>query len=172
MRAAATPGVCGVVLLASPGEKLGDTIRKQLRGNPANAPFLASAEQALAELEAGRKVAVDGLHPALAQGLFNPAVQDFMIELLAQDPPRLAAAVRRPMLIVQGGRDVQIDAANGDALRKAKPEATYALFPAMSHVLSDGPAERSANLAAYAKPDLPLTAGLADRIAAFVSGTK
>lgn len=172
MRAAATPGVCGVVLLATPGEKLGDTIRKQLRSNPANAPFLAPAEQALAELEAARRVPVDGLHPGLAQGLFNPAVQGFMIELLAQDPSRLASAVTRPMLIVQGDHDVQVDTANGDALRKANPKAAYALFPAMSHVLSDGPAERSANLATYAETDRPLTPGLADRIAAFITGAK
>jgi pimeloyl-ACP methyl ester carboxylesterase len=41
MRAAAGPNVCGVVLLAAPGEKLGETISKQLRANPANAPLLA-----------------------------------------------------------------------------------------------------------------------------------
>ncbi|WP_344705586.1 alpha/beta hydrolase [Sphingomonas swuensis] len=172
LRAADAPGVCGVVLLAAPGETLGQTIRKQLRANPANAPFLASAEAALTELEAGRKVSVDGMHPALAQSLFNPAVQGFMIELLSQDPSRLATAVRRPMLIVQGGHDVQVGLANGDALKKAAPRASYVLFPAMSHVLSDGPAERAANLATYAEADRPLTAGLADRVAAFVTGAK
>ena len=66
MRAANGPNVCGVVLLAAPGERLGDTIRKQLRANPANAPVLASAEKALGELEAGRKVPVDG--PASGAG--------------------------------------------------------------------------------------------------------
>nr|WP_314446273.1 alpha/beta fold hydrolase [uncultured Sphingomonas sp.] len=172
MRAAAVPGVCGIVLLATPGEKLGETIRKQLRANPANAPFLESAEAALAELEAGRKVATEGLRPALAQGLFNPATQTFVSELLRQDPPRLAAAVAKPMLIVQGGHDVQVGTANGEVLRKAAPKATYALFPAMSHVLGDGPAERTANLATYANADLQLTPGLADRIAAFVTGAK
>lgn len=40
MRAAGGTNVCGVVLLAAPGEKLGDTIRKQLRANPANASTL------------------------------------------------------------------------------------------------------------------------------------
>jgi alpha-beta hydrolase superfamily lysophospholipase len=172
MRAAGGPNVCGVVLLATPGERLGETIRKQLRANPANAPVLAPAEKALAELEAGRKVPVAGLHPALAQGLFNPAVQGFMIELLAQDPAKLAAAVKRPMLIVQGGHDVQVDTANGEVFRKAAPKASYVLFPAMNHVLSDAPAERGPNLATYTETDRPLTPGLADRIAAFVTGRK
>lgn len=170
LRAAAAPGVCGVVLLATPGERLGDTIRKQLRANPVNAPLLRSAEAALAELEVGRKVSVEGVHPALAQGLFNPAVQGFVIELLAQDPARLAAAVRRPMLIVQGGRDLQVDTAAGEVLRKAAPSATYRLYSAMNHTLGDAPAERAANLATYRDPSLPLTAGLADDVAAFVTG--
>lgn len=172
MRAAAGPNVCGVVLLATPGEKLGDTIRKQLRANPANAPILASAIAGLSELEARRKVSVEGLHPALAQGLFNPAVQGFMIELLKQDPAALAASVKRPMLIVQGGHDMQVGVASGEALRKAAPKAAYVLFPEMGHVLTDGPAERTANLATYAEADRPLTAGLADRVAAFVTGGK
>ena len=172
MRAAAAPNVCGVVLLASPGEKLGDTIRKQLRANPANAPILPSAEKALDELEAGRKVPVEGMHPAIARGLFNPAVQGFIIELLRQDPATLAAAIKRPMLVVQGGHDMQVGFANGEALRRANPKAAFALFPAMSHILTDGPAERSANLATYAEVDRPLTPGLAGRLAAFVTGTK
>ncbi|UUR07195.1 alpha/beta hydrolase [Sphingomonas glaciei] len=172
MRAANAPDVCGAVLLTTPGEKLGDTIRKQLRANPALAPYLPPAERALGELEAGRKVSIDGILPALGQSLFNPAVQGFMIELLAQDPSKLAAAIKRPLLIVQGGHDVQVGLANGDVLKKAAPRASYALFPAMNHVLSDAPAERAANLATYAEADRPLTAGLADRVAAFVTGAK
>lgn len=172
LRAASGPNVCGVVLLAAPGEKLGVTIRKQLRGNPSNASLLASAEKALSELEAGRKVLVTGMHPALAQSLFNPAVQGFMIELLAQDPAKLAAAVNRPMLIVEGGHDLQVGLANGEVLRKAAPKAAYASFPAMNHVLTDAPADRGQNLATYAEADRPLTPGLADRIAAFVTGSK
>ncbi|NJC04750.1 hypothetical protein GGQ97_000543 [Sphingomonas kaistensis] len=172
MRAGNAPNVCGVVLLATPGERLGDTIRKQLRANPALAPYLPPAERALAELEAGRKVSVEGILPALGQSLFNPAVQGFMIELLAQDPPKLATAVKRPMLIVQGGHDVQVGTGNGEVLKKAAPKATYVLFPAMNHVLTDAPADRSQNLATYAEIDRPLTPGLADRVAAFVTGAK
>jgi alpha-beta hydrolase superfamily lysophospholipase len=172
LRAAKAENICGVVLLAAPGQKLGDTIRKQLQANPANAPLLTSAEQALSELEAGRRVSVEGMHPALAQGLFNPAVQGYAIELLRQDPAKLAGEVSRPMLIVQGGRDLQVDVANGEAIRKAAPKASYALLQAMNHVLTDAPEERSANLATYADPSRQLSAGLADRVAAFVTRGK
>jgi hypothetical protein len=95
-----------------------------------------------------------------------------MIELLAQDPAKLAAAVNRPMLIVEGGHDLQVGLANGEVLRKAAPKAAYASFPAMNHVLTDAPADRGQNLATYAEADRPPTPGLADRIAAFVTGSK
>lgn len=172
LRVANAPGVCGTVLLAAPGEPIGTTIRKQLRANLANAPILDSADKTLREFEAGRPVAAEAMHPALAQALFRPAIQGFLIDLLAQDPARLAVAVKRPVLIVQGGHDMQVDVANGEALRKAAPKAAYALFPKMSHVLIDAPAERAQNLATYAESGRPLTVGLADRIAAFVTGGK
>jgi len=42
------------------------------------------------------------------------------------------------------------------------------VFEGMNHVLKDAPTERTANIATYSDPDLPLTAGLAESIAAFV----
>jgi len=168
LAAARQPGVCGLVLLATPGRKLGDTIRDQLRANPANAPILAQAEAALATLEAGRKVDVAGLHPALGQGLFNPAVQDFLIDLLARDPAIMVRSARLPLLVVQGGRDLQVTAADADALSGARPGVVRADFPQMSHVLKDAPADRAGNVASYADPALALTPGLAKRIATFI----
>lgn len=162
------PGVCGLVLLATPGRKLGDTLREQLRANPANAPLLANAEGILAELEAGRRVDALAIPPALS-GLFRPEVQDYFIDLLRQDTPAMVRATKLPVLVVQGGRDLQVTAADADALGKARPGVARADFPAMSHVLKDAPADRAGNFATYAQSALPLTEGLADRIAAFVT---
>lgn len=168
LAAAGAPGVCGLVLLAAPGRRIGDTIRRQLRDNPANAPILAQAEAALTELEAGRKVDASTLHPALL-GLFRPEVQDFVIDLLRQDPPAMVRATKLPVLVVQGGHDIQVTAADADALSNARPGVVRADFPQMSHVLKDAPADRAGNIASYADTARPLSAGLAERIAAFVA---
>lgn len=171
LASAGQEGVCGLVLLATPGRKLGDTLREQLRANPANAPLLPAAEAALADLEAGRKVDVGGLHPAL-MGLFRTEVQDFLIDLLRQDPPAMVRSAKVPILVVQGGRDIQVAKVDADALSGARPGVARADFPAMNHVLKDAPADRAGNIAAYRDPARPLTAGLADRIAAFVKDAK
>jgi uncharacterized protein len=53
-------------------------LRTQLRANPANAPILAQAMAAIGSLEAGKRVDVAGMHPALMP-LFAPQVQGFLI---------------------------------------------------------------------------------------------
>ena len=109
--------------------------------------------------------------PAL-QGLFAPPVQGFLIDMFTYDPAALAAKITVPMLIVQGGKDLQVPRENGDALHAARPDAEYVVVPAMNHVLKDivddGP---QANFAAYADPSLPVSSELVDAIAGFVGGT-
>ena len=117
----------------------------------------------------GEEVVVSAMHSAL-QGLFNPAVQGFLSDAMSYDPAALAARIPGPLMIVQGGRDLQVPTANGEALRSARPTAKYVVVPAMNHVLKDI-AEDSpqANLAAYANSALPVSPALVDAVSEFVS---
>lgn len=161
-------GVCGVVLISGPGRKLGDVLREQLRTNPANAPILDSALAAIASLERGEHVDVTGLNPALLP-LFRPQVQGYLIDMLQQDPAKLAASLKVPALIIQGERDLQVKAVDAVALANAQPRAKLVLLPAMNHVLKDVASDdRAANIATYADPSLPVDSGAVEAIVAFV----
>jgi uncharacterized protein len=161
-------GICGAILVSGAGRKLSDVMREQLRANPANAPVLDSALQALDSLDRGEKVDVTGMHPAL-QRLFAPQVQGFMIDMFRHDPAKLAATLKVPLLIVQGERDMQVSVTDARDLAAAQPKAKLVLIPAMNHVLKDVDSDdRSANLAAYADPSIPVDTGLVDAIADFV----
>ncbi len=161
--------LCGIILVAAPGETLGEVLRTQLRANPANAPILPQALGAIEALEKGERVDTSGFHPAL-RGLFNPAVQGFLVDMMARDPAALAGQVTLPMLIVQGGKDLHIPRANGDALHAAQPAAEYLVIPAMNHVLKDIAGDTpQANMAAYADPALPVAPELVDAITGFVA---
>ena len=161
-------GICGVILVAGAGRKLSDVIREQLRANPANAPVLDAAMSALDQLEHGKHVDVAAMHPAL-QKLFAPQVQDFLIDMFRQDPAKLAATIKVPLLIVQGEHDLQVSTADAQALAAAQPNARLVLVPAMNHVLKDVASDdRAANLATYADPSLPVDAGAVAAIASFV----
>jgi pimeloyl-ACP methyl ester carboxylesterase len=101
--------------------------------------------------------------------LFAPQVQDFLIDMFRHDPAKLAASLTVPLMIVQGERDLQVSIADAKALAAAQPKAELVLIPSMNHVLKDvATDDRTANLATYADPSLPVDPTLVDSIAAFV----
>lgn len=166
--AARVDHLCGLILVAAAGRPLGEVLKEQLRANPANAPVLESANQAIDELSAGRRVDAESLPPALAP-LFNPALQGFLISAFALDPAELAGRTRLPMLIVQGERDLQVSVADAERLKQAAPHATLVIVPDANHVLKQVSSDdREANAATYTAADLPLAPGVVDAVIGFV----
>jgi pimeloyl-ACP methyl ester carboxylesterase len=170
LTAASGPGICGLILIAAPGRPLDIVMREQLTANPANAPLLADAYRAIDALKAGTPVDVTGMHPALAQGLFNPAVQDYLIDLFRRDPAALIAGTDKTVLIVSGLSDIQVSPADGEALAAANPRARLVRIEGMTHALKIAASvDRAANLATYTDPSLPIAAALVDAVAGFIA---
>ena len=168
LAAARGPDVCGLILVSAAGRPIGTLIREQLRANPANAPLLDQAMAAIDSLEAGRRVDSNAIHPALA-GMFAPQIQDFLISLFSHDPARLIADYWKPVLIVQGGRDIQVTEADARRLAEANKRVKLVLVPDVNHVLKTvASADRGANIATYADPALPLAPGIVEPIADFI----
>lgn len=166
--ARARADICGIVLVATAGRRIGDVLRAQLAANPANAAWLAQAEDVIAALEAGRRVDVADLHPSVRM-LFAPATQRFWISTMQADPAKLIGAYDGPVLIVQGTRDIQVGVEDAELLHRANPAARLALIPDANHVLKRvASADRAANLATYADPHLPLAPGIVETIATFI----
>ena len=164
-------GVCGVILLTAPGRPLGALLREQLAANPLNLLILPHAYWALAQLEAGRMVDPAAL-PAAIRPLFRRAAQPYLIDLLAYDPAKLAAAYKGPLLIVHAGLDAQVRPADADALQRAAPHARRVDLPFASHVLKRATsADRLGAAKSYADPSIPLAPGLAPAIRAFIAAT-
>ncbi|MBC7548329.1 MAG: hypothetical protein H7224_06770, partial [Polaromonas sp.] len=130
-------------------------------------------DQALAAidaLEAGRRVDPLNLHPAL-QRLFSLDVQGFLINTLALDPLHLIAGYKKPILIVQGLRDLQVSTLDAQRLSQAAPHSTLILLPDTNHVLKYVAADdRTANLATYSDPLQPLAPGIIDVMTYFYFG--
>ncbi len=162
------PGVCGLVLAATAGRPFDAVLRAQLEANPANAPLLEQANASIAKLKAGSRVDAGQLAAPLA-ALFRPEVQGFLIDAFAHDPAALIGSVRKPVLILQGERDLQVSRADAERLAQANPRASMVLLPATNHVLKTvNGDDRRANAATYADPSLPLAPGVAEAIASFI----
>jgi pimeloyl-ACP methyl ester carboxylesterase len=156
-------GICGLVLISGAGQKIADVMRQQLSVMPE--PARGKALAAIAELEAGRLVPDP---PAQPLNLFYTEVQPYLISWMAADPAQLVSRIKLPVLILQGETDIQVSVTDAKALAAAKPDAKLALLPGVNHILKTAPADRNANMAAYADPNLPLAPGVVDTIAAFV----
>jgi uncharacterized protein len=102
--------------------------------------------------------------------LFAPQVQGFLIDTFARDPAKLIAAVTKPILIVQGRRDMQIGVEDAKRLKDRAPKAELVLLPDVNHVLKTVASnDPRANAATYADPSLPLAPGVVEAIAQFVA---
>ncbi len=161
-------GLCGLILLATPGRPVGDVLREQLQHAMGKGPLLQQASSTIKALESGRHADAYSLHPAL-QSLFAPPMQGFLISLFSYDPARLIADFHKPVLILQGERDLQVSVADAKRLKQASPEAKLVLLPDANHFFKTvKSADMAATAASYAKP-VPLAPRVADEIADFIS---
>ena len=154
-----------LVLVAGAGSPAGPAILRQLAAGGTPPGTVAAARGIIARLLRGEAVAE--VPPELA-GLFRTGVQPYLTSWLLRDPAAELAAVRCPVLVVQGGADLQMQVSDARLLAAARPGAGLLLVSGMNHVLKAPAENRAANLAAYADPDLPLAAGLVEGIARFV----
>ena len=158
--------VCGIILAAGPGRSMGDLLREQIKANPANKPIKKKAFSAITALESGKKVEVSSMHPAL-QGLFAPAVQNYLISVIAVDPVKVLAQAQAKTLILQGDNDLQVSLQDGKNLAKV-PNTTLVLLKDINHVLKPASRSRMRNLAVYNMPDRPVDPGVIEAIVNFV----
>lgn len=161
--------ICGLVLISAAGRPLGEVLRDQLKANPANAPILDQAMAAISALEAGKRVDASQMNPVLLP-LFAPRVQGFLISVFSYDPAKLISTLKKPVLIMQGERDIQVSVADAERLKQAAPAAKLVLLADTNHVLKTVTTDdRQANIATYANPNLPLAPGVVDGVADFVN---
>ncbi|WP_369990381.1 alpha/beta hydrolase [Pseudomonas xanthosomatis] len=162
--AAEQAGASAVITLAGSGRPIGDVLREQLaqRLPPAQ---LASGVALIERLQAGQ-TSLDV--PPLLRQVFRPSVQPYLITLLRQDPAAAFARLKVPALIVQGRNDVQVEVADAEQLKAAKPDAQLALIDGMNHVLRISPKGMREQRDSYSNPQLPLAQALGERIVQFI----
>ena len=160
--------VCGVILVATAGRPLGEVLREQLGANADIAHLMDAASHAIDELSAGRRVEASQIPPELSP-LFGDAVQNFLISSFALDPADLASKTPKPILIMQGERDLQVSVTDAKLLSEAAPHAESVILADTNHVLKTvGSNDRNENIATYFADNLPLAPGVVDAISRFV----
>lgn len=81
---------------------------------------LKNAKDILEKLKQGEKV--QQINKEL-QGLFRPSVQAFMASWMDYDPRKEIAELDIPVLLVGGGRDLQVPVSEAELLQESRPNA-------------------------------------------------
>lgn len=152
------------VSVAGVARSAADVLRTQLA--PTLPPTLdKESERILSALESGREA---GNVPPALTALYRPSVQPYLISWFKYVPATALKDLEMPVLIVQGGTDLQVAISEAELLRKAKPAAQMLLVPGMNHVLKMAPADMARQGAAYSDPTLPLAPSVVPAIADFL----
>jgi len=182
--------IAGLVLLSSAGRRLVDVLMTQLERQletalPKDAAQteIASLHKALDDFIAGKPVdpkTASSLPPVqqLIAGLVAPAQTKLIRDMFAFDPIAAVPAVKAPIFVFNGGKDIQVDpeldAKHLDAaLRAAHHDVTLVIAPDADHVLKHEArsiADIRANLGALDyNGDRPLDPATVDAIASWIA---
>src|SRR6266699_1185148 len=159
------PPVSGVISVSGLGRPLGVVIREQL-GRQFDSATLVRYDTAMTQYLRGEQP--KDVPPQLGP-LFVPINLSFMKSLTSFDPPAAIRAVHQPVLIVQGGRDVQVTVADAERLHTAKPDAQLVVVPLANHVLKQvTDTTINGQLPAYQNPTLPIMPDIVNAIADWI----
>ncbi|HEX7023001.1 MAG TPA: alpha/beta fold hydrolase [Trueperaceae bacterium] len=159
------------ISIAGAAKPAADVLRRQLQAQlPPN--LMADVDTVLTQLEAGHTVetlpeSITSI-PAIAQALFRPSVQPYLISWFQYDPAAEITKLDMPVLIVQGTTDLQVPLEAAKTLAAAAPEAELKILDGMNHVLKEAPDDPAQNLATYGNPELPLADDLVGILSDFL----
>ena len=186
----------GVILISAPGRSMREILEVQLEKNVLAGAKL-TPEQVEAEMVPIRTalrsfVAGQDVDPksassrpqivAVMTALMSPQVARIGRALASFEPAQAAAGIAAPVLVLQGGKDVQVDPVeNAERLvaarRSARKAVDYHLSPLADHVLKTEPRsldEVRANLqlvqTGYNAPDRTLADDLVEALAQWIRG--
>ena len=158
----------GIVMLSGAGRPIMAVLREQLSRQFPPEEVLkwdsASARYLRGE-EAG------DVHPAL-KSLVQPANRRFMQSWAKYDPAAEIARAHLPVLIIQGGYDLQISEVDARALQSAQPAAKLVIIPAANHVFRAATDDRMAQARLYTDPTIPIVPELTPAIADWIKHLK
>jgi uncharacterized protein len=166
--AAAKAGAGACVSMAGMARKPAEVLRTQLKPKLPE-PFWYESERILALLEKGKTTEAV---PAELMVVYRPSVQPYLISWFRQSPAAAVAALKVPVLIIQGTADVQVAVSEAEALKAAAPRAELFLVKDMTHVLKLASVNASSAMQGYTDPTIPIAPDLAPRIAAFLRSVR
>ena len=154
----------GFISLAGAGRSADLILKEQLGAQPKQVQDLCFP--IIDSLTAGKLV--DNVNPML-NSLFRSSVQPYMISWFKHNPQQDIKQLKFPCLIIQGDNDLQVSISDARFLADAKNNNQLMIIEKMNHVfkiIDSG--DRSANVAAYSNPTMPISNEMAEKISHYI----
>ncbi len=157
--------VKGYISVAGAGRPAYEIVEEQMAGQPeVIRDMVKSINTSLKE----GKLVPDV--PIGLQALFRSSVQPYMISWYTYNPQEIIKKLKKPVLILQGDKDIQVSVKDAELLRQAQPSADYYLIRNMNHLMKTcDTMDQQKQMATYTDPALPLHKDVMILIEKFVS---
>jgi len=157
--------VDGVVLVSGMGRSFDEVIAEQI-SRSAPVAIQQESQTIMDSLKSGSLVSEV---PSYFNALYRPTVQPYLISLLKYAPLAQAAMLQKPVLILQGDADTQIQVQDAKALAGVVKQSQLVIIPKMDHVLKEV-LDTQKPLANYTNAEGPLAPGFIKTLTEFIKG--
>jgi len=168
--------VKAMVLMAAPARPLGEIgllqarrMLEQLGVTGAEAQREMDKQQAVVDAIRTGKPLPEGVRPDERAAIERQ--RPWLLSHFKNDPRKLFAALRPlPILVAQGGKDIQVPPEDAEAIKKLaakNPKVTVKVYPELNHLFARA---RTGNVSEYADPAATIDETFLDDVARFAAG--
>ncbi|KAF2511888.1 alpha/beta hydrolase family protein [Flavobacterium foetidum] len=152
------------ISIAGAGESADKTIKAQIASKSMK-PIEDMTFPIIDSLKNGYKV--KKIDPML-NSLFRPSIQPYLISWFKYDPQTEIKKLPIPILILQGNKDLQINAQDAENLSKASKNSELFIIDKMNHIMKIIEGDQQANMESYNNETLPISETLVNKIVSFI----
>jgi len=154
--AAQDPQVAGIIVMAGSARPLEKVVVEQVKYIAGLSPTQTPEDKK--QIEKAEAIAMQVESPSLKFGdtvdfFGSPIPGSYFLDLRSYDAAKVAAGLKVPVLVVQGGRDYQVTTADFDIWKGAlagNPHATFKFYPGYTHLFMPGAGQGPASPEDYA----------------------
>ena len=152
------------ISIAGPGEPADKLIKAQI-ASKANKQIEEMTFPIIDSLKNGHYA--QKIDPML-NSLFRPSIQPYLISWFKYNPQLEIKALKIPILILQGNKDLQVTVKDAELLAEANKTAELLIVDKMNHVMKTIDGDTKANMESYNNETLPISTIMTNKIISFI----
>jgi len=155
----------GYISIAGAGRPIDEILDEQMQQQPLPDSVKQQIPGIFNQLKEGKEV--DNIPEVLAP-LFRKSIQPYMISWLKYSPQKEITKLKCPILILQGGCDIQVKIEDAENLHNANKKSTLEIIPFMSHTLKNAGKDCANEKQTYTEATMPLDQILVEDVVKFI----